>query len=281
MKYEDYFKKYLDAVEAKLKTVMPAEEKHPPVIHDAMAYAVFTGGKRFRPVLTLTACEAVGGSIEKALLPACAVELIHSYSLVHDDLPALDNDDVRRGKPTCHKRYGEAMAILAGDGLLTYAFQLLAQVKPAARALSMIEELSTAAGTYGMIGGQVADLAIPPEDRDLPALDYISVHKTGKLIKASAVLGALAGDAQTENLERLRRFGEWIGLAFQAIDDMLDQDGYVQVLKAKDLRLKSRDLIAQSKREVKPLGKRGEKLIYLADFLLERIPRRTHVAVDR
>ena len=173
------------------------------------------------------------------------------------------------------------MAILAGDGLLTMAFQVLSRVKPAEKAIELVEELSTAAGTYGMIGGQVADIAILEKDRDLPRLDYISVHKTGKLIKASTVMGAIAADAEPQERDRLTRYGEQIGLAFQTIDDLLDGDGYVRSMKSKDVRLKARDLIAQSKREIKPLGKKGEKLNFLADFLLQRIPRGSHVAVGR
>lgn len=281
MKYEVYFRRPIGLIEKRLEELLPPSEEHPSVIHEAMRYAVFTGGKRFRPVLTLAACEAAGARMEEALLPAAAIELIHCYSLVHDDLPALDNDEVRRGKPTCHKKFGEAMALLAGDSLLTLAFQTLCQVQPAKTALALISEISTAAGTCGMISGQVADLVTKPAELDLPTLDYISIHKTGQLIKASAVCGAIAGGASKDLREHMLRYGENIGLAFQSVDDLLDGDGYLHLLKAGELKQKIRDLIARAKREIRSLGPKAEKLQGLADFLLRRMPRDSHVAVDR
>ena len=281
MKYEAAFKSFLAVIEAGLEKILPGVSRYPPVIHEAMRYAVFTGGKRFRPVLALAASEAAGGRAEDALIPALAIELIHSYSLVHDDLPALDNDDLRRGKPTCHKQFGEAVAILAGDGLLTLAFQILTRVRPAAKTMALLAEISTAAGTYGMIGGQVADLVTEAGRLNLPLVDYISIHKTGKLIKASAVCGAVAAGAPKETLERLARYGEYVGLAFQAVDDLLDGDGYTRLIKPREVRQKVRDLIAKAKREIRPCGKKAVKLQFLADFLLNRVPRGSHVAVDR
>lgn len=281
MKYEIYFKGFLEAIDANLQKILPPEKHYPAVLHEAMHYAVFTGGKRFRPILTLAACEAAGGEWEDALLAACAVELVHSYSLVHDDLPALDNDDLRRGKPTCHRRFGEAIAILAGDALLTLAFETLSRVRPAQKVLDLLGELSTAVGTYGMIGGQVADLTIDKANLDLPMADYISIHKTGQLIKASAVSGAIAANAADQVRHRMLKFGELLGLAFQSIDDLIDQDGYLQVVKPKDMRQKIRDLVAKAKREIRPFGKKAEKLQVLADFLLQRMPRRSHAAMDR
>jgi len=282
LKYEIQFKPFLEAIEKTLLKVLPPESRYPQTLHEAIHYAVFTGGKRFRPVLALAATEACGGDWREALLAACAIECIHTYSLVHDDLPALDNDDIRRGKPACHKQFGEAVAILAGDSLLTFAFEILSRVKPAQKALRLIAELSTASGTYGMIGGQVADLTVNPSNLDLPMVDYISVHKTGKLIKASAVMGALAADASEENLERTLKYGECVGLAFQSLDDLLDGDGYLKIVKPKEVRQKIRDLIAKAKRAIRPLGKKADKLQALADFLLERMPRRDRrVAVDR
>jgi geranylgeranyl diphosphate synthase type II len=281
LKYETYFKSYIEAIEKNLQKVLPPPNHFPPVIHEAMHYAVFTGGKRFRPVLTLAACEASGGKIEDALLPAAALELIHCYSLVHDDLPALDNDDMRRGKPTCHKRFGEATAILAGDGLLTLAFQVLSRIQPASKALNLIAEISTASGTYGMIGGQVADLTVDPAGLDLPMLDYISINKTGQLIKASAVSGAIAANASRDMHHHMLKFGELLGLTFQSVDDLIDGDGYLRIVKPREMRQKIRDLIASAKREIHPLGKKAEKLQFLADFLLSRMPRRTHVAMGR
>ncbi len=279
MKYEIYFKHLLNTIEEALEKALPAEGQRPSAIHEAMRYAVFPRGKRFRAVLTLSAAEAAGGRLQDALLPAIALELIHSYSLVHDDLPALDNDATRRGKPSCHKRFGEAVALLAGDGLLTLAFQVLSRYEPAERLPQLLEEISTAAGSYGMIGGQVAELTTGKENLDLPMLDFISTHKTGKLIKAGAAAGAIAVGASQALRERMMKLGEFLGLAFQLIDDLLDGDGYARLMKPKEIRDKVRDLIASAKRETRPLGKKAEKLQTIADFLLQRLPRISHVAV--
>lgn len=272
-KYEKFFKKYLERIEIRLREVLPGPTRDPGSLYEPMAYAVLAGGKRFRPVLTLAACEACGGKLEDALSAAAAIELVHSYSLVHDDLPALDNDDMRRGQPTVHRRFDEATAILTGDALLTLAFEVLADIKPPRKALELVKELSTAAGTYGMIGGQVADLAAGLEDLDLPTLDFINVHKTGKLIRASAVAGAIAAGAGQENRQRMLRYGEFIGLAFQSVDDLLDGDGYLKIMKGREVRMKVRDLIAKAKKEVRGLGKKSENLLRLADVLLARIPK--------
>lgn len=282
MKYEIYFKQYLARIEKLLGKLLPKTGSYPPVLHEAMRYAVLGEGKRFRPVLALAACEAVGGDAREALYPAAAIELVHAYSLVHDDLPALDNDDLRRGKPTCHKKFGEAIGIMTGDALLTLAFQVISKVKPMDLAVKVLAELSTEAGSYGMIGGQVADLLAARENKklDLPALDFISIHKTGKLIKASAVCGALAGNAAEAQLRRIRKFGELLGMAFQSVDDLLDGDGYRQLMTASAVREKARDLIAKAIREIRPLGSRAEKLHKLADFLIVRIPEQLHVSVD-
>ena len=280
MNYETCFRDYQGCIEKTLEEVIPPANRQPFELHKAMRYAVFTGGKRFRPFLTLAACEANGGKIEQALYPAVAVELIHSYSLIHDDLPALDNDDLRRGKPTCHKEFGEATAILAGDALLTLAFHVLSRVHPSERTLKLLAELSTEAGSYGMIGGQVADLTVGQEGPDLAMLDYISIHKTGKLIKASVVCGAIAADASEKACLYMLKFGELLGMAFQSIDDLMDGDGYLRLMKAQEVRDKARDLIAQAKREIRSFGAKAEKLHQLTDYLIGRIPEGTHVAMD-
>ncbi len=279
-KYMTYFKQPLAQVEKTLERVLPQASQFPHNIHEAMRYAVFPAGKRFRPLVALAACEACGGKAEDALIPAASLELIHSYSLVHDDLPALDNDDDRRGRPTCHKKYGEALAILAGDGLLTLAFHILAQMPDPRKATALLSEISTAAGTYGMIGGQVADVMTPPDKLNLLTLDYINIHKTGRLIKASAVAGAIAAGAAVPVQAHLARFGEYLGLAFQSIDDLLDGDGYLRLVKPKELRQKIRDLIAGAIREIRPLGRRAVKLQMLAEFLLKRLPRERYAKVD-
>jgi len=272
-RYEKVFKKHLDLIEGGLRKVLPGPALHPGSLHEPMAYAVLAGGKRFRPVLTLAASEACGGSPLEALVSAVSIELIHAYSLVHDDLPALDNDDFRRGKPTLHRQFGEAAAILTGDALLTLAFENLASVKPPRKALELLKELSTAAGTYGMIGGQVADLAAQTKDLDLPTLDFINVHKTGKLILASVVAGAIAAGANQKIRRHMHRYGEFIGLAFQSVDDLHDGDGYLKIMKGREVRMKVRELIANAKREVRGLGRKSESLIFLADVLLSRMPK--------
>lgn len=280
MKYESYFQRDLSWIEEGLEQALPPSTQYPDVIHEAMRYACFPGGKRFRPVLTLAACEACGGDPKDAVLAAVAVELIHSYSLVHDDLPSMDDDDTRRGKPSCHKRFGESVAILTGDGLLTLAFQILSHIRPAKKAVRLVEEVSTASGTYGMIAGQVAELGATRDNFNLPMLDYINIHKTGKLIKASAFCGAIVAETSKTDEDRISRYGEYLGLAFQSIDDLVDGNGYARLIQAKEIRQKARDLIAKAKRLVRPLERKGQKLIVLADFLLQRIPRRSHVKVD-
>ncbi|MBI2166771.1 MAG: polyprenyl synthetase family protein [Candidatus Omnitrophica bacterium] len=267
-------KSSLGLIEKALDRSLTRKASEPPQIHEALRYAVLGGGKRFRPALVLSACEAVGGDPEAALLPACAVEFIHCYSLIHDDLPALDNDDVRRGKPTCHRQFGEAIAILAGDALLTRAFELLSEVRPSERAVSLIQELSKAAGTEGMIGGQVADILHsgnePAAKSGAATLDYISIHKTGRLIQASAVMGALVGTRSEAKRNRIRRYGGAVGLAFQVVDDIMDGDGYLRVMNPGEARKKIDHLLHQACLEVRTFGRKGDGLIQLAGLLLKR-----------
>ncbi|MBI4116055.1 MAG: polyprenyl synthetase family protein [Candidatus Omnitrophica bacterium] len=236
-----------------------------------MRYAVLGEGKRFRPALVLSACEAVGGNPKQALLPACAVEFVHAYSLIHDDLPALDNDEMRRGKPTCHKKFGEAIAILAGDALLTQAFHLLSEAKPPEKALHLIRELADAAGTKGMVGGQVVDILLARNganrEVDLSTLDYISQHKTGRLIQASAVLGAIVGTSSSSKIKRIREFGWLLGFAFQVVDDIMDGDGYLRVMSSDEACQKAESLIEKAKQEAESFGKKGKRLTSVADFL--------------
>ncbi len=271
MDYSSYFKKELALIEAYLEKELPVPAQCPPMIHEVMRYAVLGAGKRFRPVLTLAVCQALGGDPKKALPAAAALELIHAYSLVHDDLPALDNDDFRRGKPSCHKKFGEATAILAGDGLLTLAFEWAARVKPAETAVKILAELSTAAGTFGMIGGQVADILAGSDNQNEAMLDYISIHKTGCLIRAAAVTGALSAGAAPAIVTRIRRFGECMGLAFQIADDMNDGDGYLKQITSSEAEERVRDLISKAKKEIKILGEKVEALIFIADNLIARM----------
>src|SRR5215470_3756692 len=224
MKLPAFFEEDLQAVVAALQGLLPPEATPPFSIHKAMRYSVFAGGKRVRPILCLESARIFADDVSAALHPGCAVEFIHTYSLIHDDLPALDNDDLRRGKPTCHKQFGEAAAILAGDALLTLAFETVAAAPvDASRRIKMVTEISTAAGTVnGMVGGQVADLEAEGKGVGPEMLEYIHRSKTAALIRASITAGALCAGAPDDDVARLRRFGETIGWAFQVTDDILD-----------------------------------------------------------
>ncbi len=215
-------------IQAALEQLLPAPQIEPARLHEAMRYAVLGGGKRIRPLLCYAAGEALG--VSPALLdrPAAAVEMIHAYSLIHDDLPAMDNDDLRRGRPTCHRAFDEATAILAGDALQTLAFQTLAEatdLPPQAR-VAMIETLAQASGSRGMAGGQALDLAAEGQDLDRVRLEHIHIHKTGALIRAAVRLAMLAdGPLDADRAERLDRYAKCVGLAFQIQDDVLDVEG--------------------------------------------------------
>lgn len=224
MKLPPFFEEDRLAVDAQLERLMPGEAVQPPSIHQAMRYSVFAGGKRIRPILCLESARIFEANATAALYPGCAIEFIHTYSLIHDDLPALDNDDLRRGKATCHKKFGEATAILAGDALLTLAFETIAAAPVSAeRRVGMVTEIATAAGTVnGMVGGQVADLEAEGKRVGAETLEYIHRSKTAALIRASVTAGALCTGASQEDVVRLRRFGETIGWAFQVTDDILD-----------------------------------------------------------
>lgn len=219
-----FFEEDRIAVDVELERFLPAENMPPPSIHQAMRYSVFAGGKRIRPILCLETARIFDADVSPAFFPACAIEFIHTYSLIHDDLPALDNDDLRRGKPTCHKKFGEATAILAGDALLTLAFETLAAAPvPADRRVAMVREISSAAGTInGMVGGQVADLEAEGRNAGPEMLQYIHRSKTAALIRASVAAGALCAGASPSSLTCLKQFGELVGLAFQVTDDILD-----------------------------------------------------------
>ena len=231
MELKKYLKDRCQLVDEALDRLLPPEDELPASLHKSMRYSVFAGGKRVRPILMLAACEAVGGEIGRAVPAACAMEMIHTYSLIHDDLPAMDDDDFRRGNPTNHKVFGEAVAILAGDALLTQAFILLASPEyaektGAGRLLPVIREIAWCAGSHGMVGGQVVDMESEGKhDIDLATVQYIHTHKTGALIKASVKSGALLGGADEASLAAMTRYGEAIGLAFQIADDILDIEG--------------------------------------------------------
>jgi len=291
MKLPSFFEDDRRMVEQALERLLPSADTLPPSIHQAMRYSVFAGGKRVRPILCIEAARIFDEKPDAAVHAGCAVEFIHTYSLIHDDLPALDNDDLRRGKPTCHKQFGEATAILAGDALLTLAFQTLADAPvEAARRVAILREVAVAAGTVnGMVGGQVADLEAERKPVDPAMLEYIHRSKTAALIRASVLAGALAGGGSAEDVERLRRFGDAIGWAFQVVDDILDVEESSAALgktagkdqsqqKATYPALygleKSREIAAELEAraiaELEPYGARAARLRELAQFLVAR-----------
>jgi geranylgeranyl diphosphate synthase type II len=225
-----YLAKKKNAVDKTLEKLVPSTQKFPVSVHEAMRYSLFGGGKRVRPILAIAAAEAVGAKTLDLLPIAGSLELIHTYSLIHDDLPAMDDDDFRRGRATCHKVYGEAIAILAGDGLLNMAFEALSDPRrlkavPANRLITIIKEISTASGVFGMVGGQVVDMESEGKEVDFPTLEYIHTHKTGALIRASVRVGALYAKAGKRQFTALTHYGEMVGLAFQIADDILDVTG--------------------------------------------------------
>ncbi len=225
-----YLERKKAAVDKTLEKLVPNQKTFPPAVYEAMRYSLFAGGKRVRPILAVAAAEALGVKTAELLPAACSLELIHTYSLIHDDLPAMDDDDFRRGKPTCHKVYGEAIAILAGDGLLNMAFEVLSDPGrtkeiPANRMIAIIKEIATASGVLGMVGGQVVDIQSEGVEIDFPTLEYIHTHKTGALIRSSVRVGALYAKAGKREFSALTRYGEMAGLAFQIADDILDITG--------------------------------------------------------
>jgi geranylgeranyl diphosphate synthase type II len=225
-----YLEQKRQDVDRFLDQVIPTDKIEPTTLHEAMRYSLFAGGKRVRPILALAAAEAVGDPPPSVLAVASSLELIHTYSLIHDDLPAMDNDDYRRGKPTNHKVYGEAIAILAGDALLTLAFELCSRTDlmdrlDPQRQVQILYELAVGSGHLGMVGGQVLDIQAENKDIDLAALQRIHAHKTGMLIRGAVRMGAIASSASADQLQQLTGFAEDIGLAFQIADDVLNVTG--------------------------------------------------------
>ncbi len=229
MSFKSSLKYRVDYIEKLLKEYMPEEKGYQKTIFEAMNYSLKAGGKRLRPILTLEACRIVGGNEEYAIPFAIAIEMIHTYSLIHDDLPALDNDDLRRGRPTNHKVYGDAMAILAGDGLLNYAFEIMLKSsigkENPAKYLNAINEIAKSSGVYGMIGGQVVDIESEDKKIEMEKLDFIHLNKTAAIIVGCMRAGAIIGDATEEQLENITKYATNIGLSFQIADDILDITG--------------------------------------------------------
>jgi geranylgeranyl diphosphate synthase, type II len=289
-----YLQEQKALVDEALARYLPGEEHYPPAIFQAMRYSVFAGGKRVRPILAIAAAEALGGTATDVLPLACALECIHTYSLIHDDLPALDDDDYRRGRLTNHKVFGEANAILAGDALLTFAFELMGDARHwpqfvPERVVQVMHEVAYAIGTFGMIGGQVVDLQMEGQDIDLPALQYIHAHKTGALIRTSVRSGGILGGGSPAAVEALTHYGTHIGLAFQIMDDILDVRGDEQLmgkaLRKDDARRKATypRLVGLAESEVRAqaavtasiaaldiIGERGAVLRDLAHFIIAR-----------
>ena len=278
-------------VEKSLRDYVPPAKTKPATIHRAMRYSLLSGGKRLRPLLCCAASEACGGTARQALPAACAVEMVHAYSLIHDDLPCMDDDDLRRGKPTSHIVFGEGIAVLAGDALLTEAFGVLAKAKPGARytAAALIAELARAAGSRGLIAGQVADLEAEWRKPTEPALYFIHAAKTGMLLRAALKLGGMSAGATTAQIAALDRFGFALGLAFQIQDDILDTTQSAKKLgktAGKDAAAgkmtfpaffgsdRSRELAARwtadAVEALRPFGTRGGTLRGLADLMLRR-----------
>jgi geranylgeranyl diphosphate synthase type II len=224
---QNYLKTLTETVHTALDALLPPANERPIKLHEAMRYSVFAGGKRLRPALCIAACEACGGTVEQALPAACALELLHTYTLIHDDLPAMDNDTLRRGRPTCHIQFDEATAILAGDALLTFAFEVLATQRQGG-ALAL--ELARAAGSRGVIGGQMEDIDAEGKTPDPALVEYIHRNKTAALIRAACVMGGLCAGANAQTLEKLAQYGENAGLAFQLADDLLDESATVEEL---------------------------------------------------
>ena len=232
------------------------------VVKKAMRYSVFSGGKRMRPLLVIEAAKACGGAVKEAMPIACAIEFIHTYSLIHDDLPAMDNDDFRRGKPTCHKIFGEANAILAGDALLALAFNIIADSAKPKIGLEIIKDISAAIGAEGMAGGQALDLEFKNEQKDKKISNKINLLKTARLFEASAKTGALAAGADRKKVKALQKFGLYFGLSFQMVDDHIDGEGRA----GEEAFL----LIEKAKKELKVLGKKADKLKSIADYSVKR-----------
>ncbi|MCC3865327.1 polyprenyl synthetase family protein [Terrisporobacter petrolearius] len=293
MEFKDVLKGKINYIETLLNEYMPKEEGYQQAVIQAMNYSLKAGGKRLRPILTLESCKIVGGKEEDAIPFAVAIEMIHTYSLIHDDLPALDNDDLRRGKPTNHKVFGEAMATLAGDALLNYAFEVMLSSsidkKDSNKYLKAINEIAKHAGIYGMIGGQVVDVESENKIIDKDKLDFIHLNKTAAMIIGCMRAGAIIGGASEEELEKVTKYGKNIGLSFQIVDDILDITGdeaklgkpigsdienhkstYPSLLGLEKSRKIARQLIEEGKSSIDGLSSEIDFLNQLGDYIISR-----------
>lgn len=293
MEFKQSLKEKSNYIEKLLSEYMPKEDGYQSIIMEAMNYSVQAGGKRLRPILTLEACKIVGGNEEDAIPFAVAIEMIHTYSLIHDDLPALDNDDLRRGKPTNHKVFGEAMAILAGDSLLNYAFEIMLSnsinKENPEKYLKAINEIAKSAGIYGMIGGQVVDVQSENKTILKDKLDFIHLNKTAAIIVGCMRAGAIIGNANEDDLEKITKYGKNIGLSFQIVDDILDIIGdetklgkhvgsdienhkstYPSLLGLEKSREIATMLIDEAKDNIKSLPSESSFLDGLANYITDR-----------
>jgi geranylgeranyl diphosphate synthase type II len=278
-------------IDRALDRFLPKENTKPTTIHKAMRYSLFAGGKRLRPILCLAAAEACGGKIDNALPLACAIECIHTYSLVHDDLPSMDNDDFRRGRPTCHKVFGDGIAVLAGDALLTIAFEIVSRAKPARRynMSILLREVAVAAGSRKLIAGQVADLEAEGKKTNRTELRYIHENKTAAILTTTVRLGAMSANASAKQLHAITKFGRALGLAFQVIDDILDltqtseklgksagkdvaakKATYPAVIGLDASRAEAKRLTRRAHTALSTFGAKSDALHALANYLLER-----------
>ena len=280
-------------IENTLKDICTSFVSTPGVLRDAMEYMLFSNGKKIRPILAIATCEAKGKSSDDLLPCFCALEMIHTYSLIHDDLPSLDNDDLRRGKPTCHKVFGDAIAIMAGDALLTEAFRVLSDARYTDRinpkiTKQIIFEIAHAVGAEGMVGGQVMDVLYDGKEGSKNILNYIHLHKTGAFMRAAVRIGAVAGGAKARELKNLSKYGECIGLAFQIMDDILDAEGdeeivgkrlkkdtnkqtYIKHYGILASRYKLEQLVDEAIKSITFLGENGQILKEIAQFIGNRV----------
>lgn len=263
--------KILSAVDKALERYLSEPCVNAKTIRKAMKYSVFSGGKRIRPLLVVEAALACGASMSSALPVACAIELVHTYSLIHDDLPSMDDDDYRRGRPSCHKMFSEAVAILAGDALLTLAFYVIAEDVQDKTCKAAVKKLASAIGIDGMVGGQALDIELKDKHRDVNKIEIVNELKTAKLFEAATEMGAIVAGCNKRQIKVMSEYGSSLGKAFQIVDDILDNDGYAKRCGIKNATAKAHAMIKKAKDVLRIFDKNGKQLKGIADSVLERI----------